>query len=404
MASRGPNERIAGFLSMIFKFFLLIASLQHTKDVEAVQFGDGDVVAMLGSFAILPCQTSTSDRLSQITWQKTIKGKAPDDVFLIIQPIIGLKYSNGKDFRFEFIGNFNEKNGTLKLSNVTLKDEGSYTCIFSLFPSVPQSKVSKLVILVPPNTNLMSYTPIEGNEEVPLATCTAAASKPKAEVKWIKGSLEGKVREELQETQHANGTTTTWSTLVGKPGREMNGQLVKCVISSETMKEEILETNIQIHYSPEKINITELSDVLFECKAEANPNATIIWSRSGEPLPPSVKVVGATLQFPSQSNDLSGLYKCEAKNPYGSKHTYLFVHFSTGNVTLPWVITGLLTLLTIVSWWMHCYRTGKVQRFCSDLQCKKKLVLTRSSSSSSENSITEKQIPGESVEICFSDQ
>uniref|UniRef100_A0A3P9J6X4 Ig-like domain-containing protein n=1 Tax=Oryzias latipes TaxID=8090 RepID=A0A3P9J6X4_ORYLA len=163
-----------------------------------------------------------------------IKGKAPDDVFLIIQPTIGLKYRNEKDFRFEFIGNFNDKNGTLKFSNVTLKDEGSYTCIFSLFPSETQSRISQL--------------------EVPLATCTAAASKPKAEVRWIKGSLEGKVREELKETRHANGTTTTWSTLLGKPGREMNGQSVKCVISCEATKEEILETNIQVHL-PENVDI-----------------------------------------------------------------------------------------------------------------------------------------------------
>uniref|UniRef100_A0A3P9J776 Ig-like domain-containing protein n=1 Tax=Oryzias latipes TaxID=8090 RepID=A0A3P9J776_ORYLA len=207
----------------------------------------GDVVVMLGSSAILPCHIITNDRLSQITWQKTIKGKAPNDVFLTIQPTTGVKYSNGQDLRFEFIGNVNDKNGTLKFSNVTLKDEGSYTCIFSLFPSGTQSRNSQLVILVPPITNLMDYTPLEGNEEVPLATCTAAASKPKAEVRWIKGSLEGKVREELNETQHANGTTTTWSTLLGKPGREMNGQLVKCVISSEATKEEILETNIQVH-------------------------------------------------------------------------------------------------------------------------------------------------------------
>uniref|UniRef100_A0A8C7WT99 Ig-like domain-containing protein n=1 Tax=Oryzias sinensis TaxID=183150 RepID=A0A8C7WT99_9TELE len=186
---------------------------------------------MLGSSAVLPCHIITNDRLSQITWQRTIKGKAPDDVFVTIQPTNGLKYRNGQDLRFESMGNFNDKNGTLKFSNVTLKDEGSYTCIFSLFPSGTQSRNSQLVILVPPITNLMDYIPLEGNEEVPLATCTAAASKPKAEVRWIKGSLEGKVREELNETQHVNGTTTTWSTLLGKPGREMNGQLVKCVIS-----------------------------------------------------------------------------------------------------------------------------------------------------------------------------
>uniref|UniRef100_A0A8C7XM13 Ig-like domain-containing protein n=1 Tax=Oryzias sinensis TaxID=183150 RepID=A0A8C7XM13_9TELE len=224
-------------------FQFLLCDLMFFSCCTVVQSGG----VLLGSSTILPCHINTNDRLSQITWQRTIKGKALDDVFLTIQPTIGPSYSNEKDFRFEFIGNFNNKNGTLNFSDVTLNDEGSYTCIFSLFPSGKQSRVSQLVILVPPITNLMDYTPLEGNEEVPLATCTAAASKPKADVRWIKGSLEGKVREELKETQHANGTTTTWSTLLGKPGREMNGQLVKCVISSEAMKEEILETNIQVH-------------------------------------------------------------------------------------------------------------------------------------------------------------
>ncbi|RVE57870.1 hypothetical protein OJAV_G00203740 [Oryzias javanicus] len=373
-ASRRPKERkarvrsSAGPFCVILKMFLLTASHLETKRVEAVPFGDGDVAVMLGSFAILPCQTTASDRLSQITWQKTIKGKAPNDVFLTIQPIIGAKYSNGKDLRFEFIGNFSEKNGTLKFSNVTLKDEGSYTCIFSLFPSGTQNKVSKLVILVPPNTSLTDYTPIEGNEEVPLAKCTAAASKPKAEVRWIKGSLEGKVREELNETQHANGTTTTWSTLYGKPERKMNGQPVTCVVSSETTKEEKLETNIQVYYSPEKVDIIERSKVSFECKAEANPNATVIWSRSGQPLPPSVQVVGATLQFPSESNDLSGLYQCEAKNPYGSKHTYVFVHFSIRNCTVAWVLTGILIFLMTVLGVFYCYKTEILQSLRSRLQ------------------------------------
>uniref|UniRef100_A0A3P9ME20 Ig-like domain-containing protein n=1 Tax=Oryzias latipes TaxID=8090 RepID=A0A3P9ME20_ORYLA len=324
---------------------------------------------MVGSSAILPCHIITNDRLSQITWQKTVKGKAPNDVFLTIQPKIGLVYSNGKDSRFEFNGNFSDKNGTLKFSNVTLEDEGSYTCIFSLFPGGTQSRNSQLVILVPPITNLMDYTPLEGNEEVPLATCTAAASKPKAEVRWIKGSLEEKVREEFKETKHANGTTTTWSTLLGKPGREMKGQLVKCVISSEATKEEILETNIQVHYPPGTVSIVKRSEVSFECETEANPKATVIWTRSDQRMPTSVKVEGAKLQFLSQSNEMSGLYQCETTNPYGSKRTDKFVHFSSGNCTGPIIIavfSTLLILLILAIIGLYCHRTGKLQRF-SDL-------------------------------------
>uniref|UniRef100_A0A8C7XLU5 Ig-like domain-containing protein n=1 Tax=Oryzias sinensis TaxID=183150 RepID=A0A8C7XLU5_9TELE len=206
----------------------------------------------------------------------------------------------------------------------------------------------------------MDYTPLEGNEEVPLATCTAAASKPKADVRWIKGSLEGKVREELKETQHANGTTTTWSTLLGKPGREMNGQLVKCVISSEAMKEEILETNIQVHYSPGEVKVTERSTDSFECETEANPNATFTWTRAGQSLPESIRVEGGVLQFPSKNNDLSGLYQCEAGNRFGSTTSYVFVRFSSESCVFYWVLFGLFVLLVaVVVGLMYFGRSGK---------------------------------------------
>ncbi|KAF6715388.1 Poliovirus receptor-like [Oryzias melastigma] len=346
---------------MKYLLVFLTAVQLWRQHVEADQRGR----VPLGDETILLCEISgTSDRLSQITWQRTIKGKAPDDVFLTIQPRIGPKYSNGEDLRFQFIGNFDKKNGTLKFSNVTLKDEGSYTCIFSLFPSGKQSRTSQLVTLVPPNTNLMSYTPIEGNEEVPLATCTAAASKPKAEVKWIKDSLEGKVREELNETQHANGTTTIWSTLLGKPGREMNGQLVKCVISSETMKEEILETNIQVLYSPGEVTVTERSEDSFECATEANPNATFTWTRVGQSLPASVIVEGGLLQFPSRTSDLSGLYQCEAENTVGKTQSFVFVQFSSGSAVVPWVLFALLLVLNIAVLGYLCF-SGK----CSGWEC-----------------------------------
>ncbi|XP_078795912.1 nectin-4 isoform X2 [Oryzias latipes] len=334
-------------------FFLAVALLWRRH--EAVVQSGG---VLLGSSAILPCHINTNDRLSQITWQRTIKGKAPDDVFLTIQPMIGPSHSNGKDFRFEFIGNFNNKNGTLKFSDVTLNDEGSYTCIFSLFPSGKQSRNSQLVILVPPITNLMDYTPLEGNEEVPLATCTAAASKPKADVRWIKGSLEGKVREELKETQHANGTTTTWSTLLGKPGREMNGQLVKCVISSEATKEDILETNILVHYSPGEVKVTERSADSFECETEANPNATFTWTRAGQSLPESIKVEGGVLQFASKTSDLSGLYQCEAGNMFGNTTSYVFVRFSSESSVFCWVLFGLFVLSGAVGLLYLCW-SGK---------------------------------------------
>ena len=99
-----------------------------------------------------------------------------------------------------------------------------------------------------PVTSLKDDRPTLGDEEVSLATCTAAGSRPPAEVKWVTGTLTEPVNTTTNVTQHANGTTTTVSSLFGVPTREIHHQLVQCVITSAAMStEEILPYNIQIY-------------------------------------------------------------------------------------------------------------------------------------------------------------
>lgn len=90
--------------------------------------------------------------------------------------------------------------------------------------------------------------PTVGTKEVPLVTCTAAVSKPPAEVKWITGSLAKKVEVTTNFTTHDNGTTTTVSSLLGIPTREINNHLVQCVITNTALsKEVILDFSMQIY-------------------------------------------------------------------------------------------------------------------------------------------------------------
>lgn len=85
-----------------------------------------------GGTAILPCKLiDTTEPLSQISWRK----KPQTENFYIILLKTGPKHVNGYDPRFEFIGNFSDKNGSMQLSDVKLTDEGTYECIFALFPS-----------------------------------------------------------------------------------------------------------------------------------------------------------------------------------------------------------------------------------------------------------------------------
>uniref|UniRef100_A0A3B4FJ95 Nectin-3-like n=1 Tax=Pundamilia nyererei TaxID=303518 RepID=A0A3B4FJ95_9CICH len=276
------------------------------------------VTVKQGSTAILSCYvTGTNDDLTQITWQRKTREKPHNDNFLTILPREGVQFVNGGDDRFKYIGNFNNKNGTLQLSNVALKDEGSYTCIFTLFPSGNQKIEIPLNVLVPPFTSVKDNLPTLGTEEVLFATCTAAGSKPPAEVRWLTGALGDKVRTTANSTQYDNDTTTTVSSLFGVPTREINGHQVQCVISGDSLsKEESLLFTIQIYCECQ----------LFIMISEDSSGQSLLES--------SVKIDGAKLQLLSLTSDINGLYQCEASNTYGSKRGQLYVHVASGEVSL----------------------------------------------------------------------
>ncbi|XP_030614154.1 nectin-4-like [Archocentrus centrarchus] len=341
------------------------AMLLLTRDADAFQVIGGSATVVQGGTAILPCHIiDTNDDLTQITWQRRTRGKPQNDNFLTIQPRNGPLFVNGGDDRFKYVGSFNDKNGTLQLSNVALKDEGIYTCIFTLFPSGNQKTEIPLILLVPPSTSVKDSLPTSGTEEVLFATCTAAGSRPPAEVRWLTGTLAEKVRTTTKSTHYDNGTTTTVSSLFGVPTRELNGHLVECVISGDSLSTEvILPFTIQVYFSPTEVNITAISDDSFECMTDANPNAKFTWNRSGRSLPQSaVKVEGAKLQLLSLNSDLNGLYQCEASNTYGRKHSQLYVHVASGSCSNAWALFGVLLFLNVGAAAWYFYKSGHFPR------------------------------------------
>ncbi|XP_071332228.1 nectin-1 isoform X2 [Trachinotus anak] len=322
-----PFLRFCRRLTVMSVLVLIQSRCSHAPQVIG-----GNVTVVQGGTIVLPCKlTDTTEALTQISWQRTTRGKPHNDNFFTILPKDGPKFVNGYDKRFEFIGSLNEKNGSLQLSDVTLVDEGVYTCIFTLFPTGNYKTEIPLNVLVPPVTYVKDNVPVLGDEEVSLATCTAAGSRPPAGVRWLTGTLAEKVRATTNSTQHANGTTTTVSLLLGVPTRDINQRSVQCVITSPALsKEETIPFITQVYFSPMEVNISATSKDSFQCVTEANPTAKFTWRRSGQSLPQSaVRVDGATLQFLSMGSALNGLYQCEASNRYGTGHGYLYVHLTS---------------------------------------------------------------------------
>uniref|UniRef100_A0A668SVV9 Ig-like domain-containing protein n=1 Tax=Oreochromis aureus TaxID=47969 RepID=A0A668SVV9_OREAU len=364
MTAHLTGRSMPRYFSLITCRLLLISALLFTREADALQVIGGSVTAIQGGTAILPCHvTDISDDLTQITWQRKTRQNPHKNNFITIQPRNGPQFVNGHDDRFKYIGNFNSKNGTLQLSNVTLKDEGSYMCIFTLFPSGNQKIEIPLNLLVPPFTSVMDNLPTLGTEEVLFATCTAAGSKPPAEVRWLTGALGDKVRTTTNSTQYDNGTTTTVSSLFGVPTRKINGHQVQCVISGDSLStEETLAFTIQVYFSPIEVKISAISEDSFECVTEANPNAKFTWIRSGQYLLESaVKVEGANLQLLSLTSDLNGLYQCEASNAYGSKHGQLYMHVTSGTCRVAWALFLVLLSLNVGAAAWYFYKSGRFQ-------------------------------------------
>nr|XP_029137942.1 nectin-1-like isoform X1 [Labrus bergylta] len=344
---------------------LLVLTLMVPTVTNALEVIGGRTTTVQGGAAVLHCKLiGTTETLTQISWQRLTRGKPRTDNFYTISSD-GPNYINGHDYRFRFIGSFTDKNGTLQLSNVTLMDEGTYTCVFTLFPSGIHETAIPLIVPVPPVTSLKDAHPALGNDEVPLITCTAAGSKPPAEVRWLTGTLGEKVRLSTNSSLHANGTTTTVSWLFGVPTRELNDRSVQCVITSPALeREETLNSTIHIHSPPLEVNITERSAHSFECLTEAYPAASFTWTRSDRSWPQSgVRVDGSTLQFLSITSELNGLYQCEASNSYGSKRAYLRVHFTSGSCTASWTLFVLLLVLVVAAVLCCFYKRMEIARF-----------------------------------------
>ncbi|XP_018533805.1 nectin-1 isoform X2 [Lates calcarifer] len=360
---RSSSRQVSGCTRLTL-LFVLIFNLSRCS--SALRVIGGNITEVQGETVVLPCKLiDTTETLTQISWQRMTRGKPQNDNFYTITSQNGPQFVNGRDDRFQIIGNFSDKNGSIQLSNVTLLDEGVYTCIFTLFPSGNHETKIPLNLLVPPVTSLSHNHAVLGNEEVSLATCTAAGSRPPAEVRWLTGTLAEKVRATDSSTQHSNGTTTTVSSLFGVPTKEINQHVVQCVVTNPALsKEETMSFTIQVYFSPMGVYIGEKSKDSFRCVTEANPSANFTWRRPGHSFPqPGVRVEGATLQFLSMSSDLNGLYQCEASNLYGKDSGYLYVHMTSGACSACWALFSLLLIAIVAAaavWYL--YKSGKLTR------------------------------------------
>uniref|UniRef100_A0A8K9V7B6 Ig-like domain-containing protein n=1 Tax=Oncorhynchus mykiss TaxID=8022 RepID=A0A8K9V7B6_ONCMY len=319
---------------------LKICSLMHPANIPLgirVISYNGRPTVTQGQHADLTCELmETNEELIQISWQKSTRGYRANHNFFFITPSQGPSHVKGRGDRVGFIGNTTALVGSIRLGDVSLTDEGVYTCIFTVFPSGPYKAEIHLNVQIPPVISVAVETPpvvAEGQESI-LATCTAANAKPPADVRWSTASA----RQPLSLTTSTNTTLNPDDTatvrvhLKGEPSRVMHQQEVQCLVNHTTLNPPN-SVKIIIHEKPPQAPA-------FQCVVDANP-------------PPSEFTWKRSVVHMKVGPDFSGLYSCEVSNPYGAASGFLYVH--KGNGVSLWVFLPILLLflcIVTVSLWL----------------------------------------------------
>ncbi|XP_058268878.1 cell adhesion molecule 2b isoform X9 [Hemibagrus wyckioides] len=170
---------------------------------------------------------------------------------------------------------------TISISEVTLSDEGQYTCSLFTMP-IKTSKAFLTVLGVPEKPEITGFTrPAVEGEDVTL-TCTTSGSKPAADIRWFRND---------KEVQDAPQVEIVPSLIVPQEGQYFK----------------------------------------LECTSKGNPLPDrVLWTKDGGVLPDVERMIveGRELIITSLNKTDNGTYRCEARNHLGtnSDEYVLFVY------------------------------------------------------------------------------
>ncbi|XP_009302934.1 poliovirus receptor isoform X3 [Danio rerio] len=329
---------------LLFVYFLICVRISGEEVIGH------DTAVEYGERANLLCHlTDTKEDITLIMWKKTTKRKTEEDIFFVIHQDDKTEHINGLGDRVQFIGSFAERNGSIQLRGMEFLDEGTYTCIFNLFPSGPIATYIKASVFARPAVTVKGEEPVIGCLEVILASCFASNARPAAEVTWRLGELEKSLKTRTNHTVNANETITVVSYLLGVPFKHLHKKNIQCVVKHNSLTEHlVLNYTIDIHYPPESVIIipdssTDVNE--FRCIVDSNPQPTLKgynWTRVNKS---SQFFEGNRLPVPNMTPELNGLYICNASNKYGSALGSLYVNVHAEPSSVCWVLFVLLIIV-----------------------------------------------------------
>ncbi|XP_053332319.1 cell adhesion molecule 2a isoform X2 [Clarias gariepinus] len=233
---------------------------------------------------------------------------------------------------------------TISIREVTLGDEGLYTCSLFTMP-VKTAKAYLTVLGVPEKPEINGFTkPAMEGDQITL-TCVTSGSKPAADIRWFRNEKEIKGEKEV----NASGKTfTVKSSVQLQVDRNDDGVAYTCKVVHEALRfipQQITEV-LEVHYAPRveirpNPSLPQEGDALkLECLSNGNPSPDPVkWTKDGGKLPDLDRMIvdGRELTFISLNKTDNGTYRCEASNHLGTNHAeyVLFVYDAPTPSTTP---------------------------------------------------------------------
>lgn len=223
----------------------------------------------------------------------------------------------------------------ISITDVTLSDEGQYTCSVFTMP-VKTSKSFLTVLGVPEKPEIAGFMKPALEKDTITLTCNTSGSKPAADIRWFKNDKEIKGVKEV----NANGKTfTVKSTLELKVDRKDDGVTITCRVDHESLSSapQLATQVLKVHYAPvvKIIPPPELPQeghyLTLVCDFNGNPNPEpVIWTKDGGELPDPdrMTVNGRELTIAFLNKTDNGTYRCEVSNSIGQDNAeyVLFVY------------------------------------------------------------------------------
>ncbi|XP_069312940.1 nectin-2 isoform X2 [Eulemur rufifrons] len=217
------------------------------------------------------------------------------------------------------------RDATLALRELTVEDEGNYTCEFATFPKGSLNGVTWLRAIAEPQNHAEAQEVTLSLDPVPVARCVSTGGRPPARISWL-SPLDGESRES-QVAGPQPGTVTVTSRFTLVPLGQADGAKVTCKVEHESFKEPVLlPVTLSVRYPPE-VSISGYDDnwylgrgeATLNCDVRSNPEPTgYDWSTTSGVFPASAVAQGSQLIIHSVDTLVNTTFICTVTNAVGT--------------------------------------------------------------------------------------